>query len=467
MKRTKIVATLGPATDSEEIITEMIKSGVNVFRLNFSHGKHEEQLERIKLVKKVRKTLGTHTALLADLQGPKIRVGEVGRDLVRGEEVVFACDKPGEDEIGVQYKNLWSDVKEGDRLLLDDGKLEVKVLGVSGQKIRTKVIIGGHLSANKGINLPTGTITAPAISTKDKADAAFALENGVDFLALSFVKDAADIKKLRKLIEKSDRAMAKIVAKIERHEAVENLEDIIKETDAVMVARGDLGIELPAQKVPIVQKRIIRLCLAQGKPVIVATQMLESMIASPRSTRAETSDIANAILDGADATMLSGETSVGKYPLNAVRAMCRIAEFTEKWMLEEGIIIGKRVERDLSEIPEAVAKAAIVLSAETKSKYLIAATASGNNAREIAKFRPHPVVIGVAHDETVARQLSLSWGVLPEVLTYEDNRTLVQKISKWLASKGMAKKGDVITVVSGFTKGEIGGTNLIRVHTLN
>lgn len=466
MKRTKIIATLGPATDSPEIIAELIKSGVNVFRLNFSHGNHAEHQTRIKTVKKVRTELGTPIALLADLQGPKIRVGEVDKVLKKGESVVFTCGKPKENQIPVQYKNLVKDVKPGDRLLLDDGKLEVKVLSTSGETFSAKVITGGKLTSKKGINLPTGTITADAISAKDKADALFALENGADFLALSFVKDGADIKRLKKIITASKNKKALVIAKIERHEAVVNLEEIVQEADGVMVARGDLGIELPPQEVPIIQKKIIRRCLAHGKPAIVATQMLESMISNPRSTRAETSDIANAILDGADATMLSGETSVGAYPLNAVRAMKQIALNTERWMIEEGVIIGKRVNRNLAETPEAVAKAGIVLAHETDSKFIIAATSSGANARQVAKFRPHAPIVGVAHTEVVARQLALSWGVSPISLAYESNTDMINKVTNILKSEKKIKKGDNITVISGLSKGKPGGTNIIRIHTV-
>lgn len=467
MKRTKIIATLGPATDSEEMLAELIKSGVNVFRLNFSHGAHEEHEALIQKVKKVRKKLDIPVAILADLQGPKIRVGEVSRELKKNEEIIFACDKAAEGEVPVQYKDLYKDVNEGDRLLLDDGHLEVKVTGVRGQKILAKVIIGGPLSSKKGINLPTGTINAEVVTEKDKKDAIFALKHGVDFLALSFVKDAADLKKIQKIIKSSESPQAKIIAKIERHEALANLDEIVAEADAVMVARGDLGIEVAPQEVPIAQKKIVRKCLAAGKPVIVATQMLESMIKNPRATRAETSDIANAILDGADATMLSGETSIGKYPLNAVRAMREVSLNTERWMVEEGVVIGKRIERDLTETPEAVAKASIVLAKETGSKYIIAATASGSNARQVSKYRPHAPIIAVAHDHSVARQLALSWGVSPLVLTYQNNRELVEKINGYLLENKKAKKGDRITVVSGVTKKEIGGTNMIRVHVIS
>jgi pyruvate kinase len=466
MKKTKIIATVGPACESPEKIEEFINAGVNVFRLNFSHGSHADHGRYIETIKEVRRKLKTHTAILADLQGPKIRVGQFEAELKKSQEVVLACDAAKEGEIPVQYAGLYKDVKKNDILLLDDGKIEMKVASVFGKKIKARVIIGGLLKPKKGINLPTGTIQAEVITSKDVADARFALKNGVDFLALSFVRSAADIKKLRKIITGSKNKTVHIVAKIERHEALADLDNIVAASDAVMVARGDLGIEVLPQDVPIAQKRIIRKCLAYGKPVIVATQMLESMIENPRSTRAETSDIANAILDGADAVMLSGETSVGKYPLNAVKAMKAIALNTEEWMVRDNVQIGRRIERDLTQVPEAVAQAANLLSRELSSKYIVAATSSGNNARSVSKYRPHCDIIGVTATNQVAGQISLCWGVYPVVMSYANNRDLTAKMNVWFKENKMAKKGDHITLVSGVSHGKIGGTNLVRVHTV-
>jgi pyruvate kinase len=464
MKKTKIIATVGPACDSEKMIEDMINAGVNVFRLNFSHGSHEEHQKYIDTIRVVRRKLKTHTAILADLQGPKIRVGQFEAEIKKGSTVVLACDAAKDGEIPVQYKGLYKDVEKGDTLLLDDGKLEIRVEKVSGHKIHARVIVGGLLKPKKGINLRTGSISAEVVTEKDIKDAKFALKNGVDFLALSFVRSAKDIEKLRRVVRASQNKTAHIIAKIERHEALADLDNIVLAADAVMVARGDLGIEVLAQDVPIAQKGIIRKCLAYGRPVIVATQMLESMIESPRSTRAETSDIANAILDGADAVMLSGETSVGKYPLNAVKAMKAIALNTEEWMERDNIQIGRRVERDLTQVSEAVAHAGNTLAREMKSKYIVAATASGNNARSISKYRPHADILGVTSTDQVAGQLSLVWGVYPLVMKYQNNRDLTEKINNWLKEKKLAKKGEKITIVSGLTHGKIGGTNLLRVH---
>lgn len=466
MKKTKIIATLGPATDSAEIIREMIEEGVNVFRLNFSHGDHAEQGARIEKIKKIREELDLNIGILADLQGPKIRVGVVDTDLIVGEEIVLACDNAKKDEIPVQYKNLCKDAKKHDELLLDDGLLELKITEIIGEKIRAKVIVGGHLSSNKGINLITGSISADVITEKDRKDAKFALDNGADFIALSFVKNAKDIKELRKMIKESRNPEAKIVAKIERHEAIQNLDAIIEETDIVMVARGDLGVELSSQKVPMLQKKMIRKCLAESKPVIVATQMLDSMIRNPRPTRAETSDIANAILDGADAIMLSGETSVGSYPLEAVKTMCRIALDTEKWMKEEGFFIAKRIDHNVDKVSEAIAHAANDLAIITKAKFIVAASATGGSARAIARHRPHADVISISHSKEIARQLSISWGIFPTVFEYDTHRELVAKVNDWLLELELVKKGEYIIATSGYVKGIAGGTNIVRVHQI-
>jgi pyruvate kinase len=361
---------------------------------------------------------------------------------------------------------LFQDVKVGDTLLLDDGKIDMVVTEVKGKKILARVRVGGFLTSKKGINLPTSSITAEVITKKDIEDARFALAHGVDFLALSFVKTEKDIKKLRKLVVASKSPEAKIIAKVERHEAIADIDNIIAEADAIMVARGDLGIEVSAQDVPIVQKQIIRKCLAVGKPCIVATQMLESMIQNPRSTRAETSDIANAILDGADAVMLSGETSVGKYPLNAVKAMKAVALNTEEWMERDNIVIGRRIPRDVTLISEAIAQAGVQISRELGTKYLVAGTASGSNARELSKFRPHCLVIAVTSKEVVARQLALVWGVRPMLMSYNSNREMSAKMNRYLLKNKLAEKGDKLTIVSGLTKNKIGGTNLIRVHVV-
>lgn len=463
MKKTKIIATLGPSSESPEMIETLLKSGANIFRLNFSHGSHEEHGQRIDMVRKISEKLGLHTAILADLQGPKIRIGEYDGFLHKSDIVTLVCGAAKGEEIPVQYLGLCKDVKPGDALLLDDGLIELKVSSVEGKKIICKVVNGGKLTSKKGINLPTGTISADVITEKDQSDAVFALSRGVDFLALSFVRDAGDILDLRKIIDKSGQK-TQIIAKIERHEAVKNFEEILEATNAVMVARGDLGVEISQQKVPLIQKHIVKRCLAVGKPVIVATQMLDSMIRNPRSTRAETSDIANAILDGADAIMLSGETANGKFPKNAVQAMNRIALDTEAWIVENKIVIGEHVKHDVHKLPEAVAQAAFMLAKETGSRYILAATATGSNARAIAKFRPYQLVVAGTDSDITARRLALTWGVWPVVVDFRHNRELTDKVTEILKEKRMVRQGEYLTLVSGITKGKIGGTNMIRMH---
>jgi pyruvate kinase len=429
------------------MIETLIKAGANVFRLNFSHGNHEEHGARIDLVRDISKKLDIHIGILADLQGPKIRIGEYDGYLHKSELVTLTCGKAEGVEIPVQYLGLCQDVKSGDALLLDDGLIELKVTEVADIRIICKVINGGKLTSKKGINLPTGTITADVITEKDKKDAIFALSKKVDFLALSFVRDADDINELRNIIKKSGHD-AHIIAKVERHEAISNFEEILETVDAVMVARGDLGIEVSQQKVPLIQKHIVKRCLAVGKPAIVATQMLDSMIRNPRSTRAETSDIANAILDGADAIMLSGETANGKYPKLAVQAMNRIALDTESWIIDNKIVIGEHVKHDVHKLPEAVAQAAFMLAKETGSRYILAATASGRNARAIAKFRPYQLVIAGTSSDDIARRLALTWGVLPLVVDFKHNRELVDKVTEILKSKRMIRNGAYLTLIS-------------------
>jgi len=465
VKKTKIIATLGPVSESPEMIETLIKAGANVFRLNFSHGNHEEHGQRIDNVREISKKLGQHVAILADLQGPKIRIGEYDGYLHKGEEVTLVCGDVAGIEVPVQYLGLCDDVSAGDALLLDDGLIELKVRAVEGKKIVCKVVNGGKLTSKKGINLPTGTISADVITDKDRADAVFALSKKVDFLALSFVRDAADIMELQKIVEQSGHD-AQIIAKVERHEAITNFEEILKVTDVVMVARGDLGIEVSQQKVPLIQKHIIKRCLAVGKPAIVATQMLDSMIRNPRSTRAETSDIANAILDGADAIMLSGETANGKFPKNAVQAMNRIALDTESWIVENKIVVGEHVKHEVDKLTEALAQAAFTLAKETGSRYILAATATGRNARAISKFRPYQLIIAGTESEITARRLALSWGVWPVVIDFEDNRELTDKITEILKTNKMARNGEYLTLVSGITRGKIGGTNMIRMHQI-
>lgn len=469
MKKTKIIVTLGPATDEPEKIKKLIDAGANVFRLNFSHGTKTEHTRRIKTLRAIEKEIKKPIAILQDLQGPKIRVGLIpggSMDLQKDEEVILTTVKPLEKEIPVEYKNIVREVKLGDRILLDDGLLELKLISKSKNKIKCKVITGGTLYSNKGINLPDTEVMVSTLTEKDKKDLMVGLRYGVDFIALSFVKSGGDIDNLRRLIERSGKKI-KIIAKIERHEAIVNIDDIIQKADGIIVARGDLGIETSLEGVPFIQKDIIEKCVAVGKPVIVATQMLDSMIRNPRSTRAETSDVANAILDGADAVMLSGETTVGKYPVNAVKAMRKIALTAERWVINRDIFIGRDIPKTIETIAEAIGKSACALVKDLGIKVIINATASGETARAVAKYRPHAPIISITHTLKTARELELTWGVTSCVIDCKTIKDMTEKAIRIVKDLKLVKQGDKIIIISGQKVGIVGGTNMIKVEKVN
>lgn len=468
LKMTKLVATIGPASDDEKMIERLIIEGVNVFRLNFSHDTHERHLQIIQKIRKISNKLEMPVSILQDLQGPKIRVGimpEEGLVLKIGEVVVVTALDPACGEIPLQYKGLIKDVKIGDPILLDDGLIELKAISKGNEKLMAKVIVGGVLKSNKGINLPTASISIPAITDKDKKDLAFGIKNEVDFVALSFVKNAADIKRVRNIIV-GQNSNAKIVAKVERHEAVENIESIVDAADVVMVARGDLGVEMGMQKVPITQKKIIRECLKRNKPVIVATQMLESMIKSPRPTRAEASDVANAILDGADAVMLSGESAIGKYPLEAVRTITGIALNVEKWIRESGIVIGRNSQGQVNSVVEAISNTVVRLAFQTDSKLILVPTSSGKTATVISNRRPFVPVLATSHDYNTRQYMTILWGVHTAMADFKTVAQMVDSGIKIAKENKYVKKGDLVIVASGKFPGVPGGTNIVEVMTV-
>jgi pyruvate kinase len=467
VKKTKIIATLGPSSDDPKIMEKLIDAGVNVFRINFSHATETEKVARIKYLRAIEKKRKRPVTILQDLQGPKIRVGTIDGsiDLVEGKEVTLTIDKPLKGEVPVQYNGIVGDVEKGNRILLVDGKIVVEVISKDKTKIRCKVKTGGRLISNKGINLPDSSISLPALSNKDLNDLEFGLANDVDYVALSFVKSERDISDLRKIIKKAGKN-TKIVAKIERHEAVENIDEIIEASDAIMVARGDLGIEVSLAAVPLIQKDIIKKCVNVGKPVIVATQMLDSMVRNPASTRAETSDIANAILDGADAVMLSDETSIGKYPINAVKAMCKIAITVERWTRDNKVFIGKGSLEKTNTTSEAIGKSACNLVDTLNAKLIVNATATGRTTRGVARFRPFSPIISVTHTLKTARELELVWGVIPFVLNYKTVREMSRKSTEIAKTLKLVKKGDKVIMLSGEEVGVQGGTNIIKVKEL-
>ena len=465
MRRAKIVATLGPATSSYDNIRAIIDAGVDVARMNLSHGSYDVHEGVYANVRKAADDAGKPVAVLVDLQGPKIRLGkfEAGPyDLAEGD--IFKITT--EDIIGTKeissttFKGLPQDVKPGDFLLIDDGKVRVQVLETDGTVVTTKVIVAGPVSNNKGINLPGVAVNVPALSEKDEADLRWGLKLGADLIALSFVRNAADIDRVHEIMAEEGRKLP-VVAKIEKPQAVDNLESIIEAFDAIMVARGDLGVELPLEAVPIVQKRAVELARRAAKPVIVATQMLESMISSPVPTRAETSDVANAVLDGADAVMLSGETSVGEYPVITVQTMARIVSSTEEHGLDRIQPLGTRPRTQSG----AITLAAVEVADFVEAKYLCVFTESGESARRMSRLRNKIPILAFTPEESVRRRMSLNWGVESFVVsrvTHTDQ--MVAQVDEALKSTGRAENGDKVIIISGSPPGIPGTTNDIRVH---
>lgn len=481
MRRTKIVATVGPASRAPEMLERLVEAGVNVFRLNFSHGTHEEHLAVIDAVRDVSARLHRPVAVLQDLSGPKIRTGKVKDGevrLVKGARLAITTDTSIEgtaDLISSTYEPLPRDVAAGDQILLDDGNLELKVVGVSGGRVECEVVDGGTLRSNKGMNLPGVALSTPALTEKDRRDLLFGIQHRVDYVAMSFVRRAEDVTEAKELIRSMGESTP-VIAKIEKPQAVENLEAILAAADGVMVARGDLGVELGTEDVPIVQKRIIALANAAGKVVITATQMLESMIENPRPTRAEASDVANAILDGTDAVMLSGESAVGKYPVETVETMARIADYTEEQGC--GSIRSRRADGRHGEVPASPAgpgtpvtrsltRVATSVAEELGCKLILAFTESGLTARLVAGHRPRVPVVAVTHDDRVYRQLALWWGIVPVKSEFVENTDdLLAEGVERLKARGLASKGDTILMLSGHSIAAA-ATNMLRVHTVS
>jgi pyruvate kinase len=463
-RRAKIVCTLGPATGSLEQITALVEAGMDVARLNFSHGKHADHEVAYRNVRAASDTVGRAVAVLADLQGPKIRLGTFVDGPVNwatGSQVcVTTDDVPGTVErVSTTYKNLSDDVRVGDRLLVDDGKLALTVVRVEGPDVFCLVVEGGEVSNNKGLSLPGVAVSVPALSDKDEEDLRFALHLGADFIALSFVRHPEDAQLVRDIMRQEDITVP-VIAKLEKPEAVENLEAIVEAFDGIMVARGDLGVELALEQVPLVQKRAIQAARERNKPVIVATQMLESMIQNSRPTRAEASDVANAVLDGADAVMLSGETSVGAHPIGAVRTMERIIDAVESDTMSVPEVMRRSRSRS-----GAIVRAAKDVSEALDVKALATFTQTGETARRLAAIHPRQPLLAFTVDARVRSQLALSWGVetflVPSVEHTDD---MVAQVDFSLLSIGRLKDGDRVVVVAGSPPNTVGSTNLIRVH---
>jgi pyruvate kinase len=465
MRRAKIIATLGPATSSYENIRAIIDAGVDVARMNLSHGSYDVHEAVYANVRKAAEDSGRAVAVMVDLQGPKIRLGKFEGgpyDLAVGEVFKITTeDVVGTRELsGTTFKGLPQDVSPGDFLLIDDGKVKVQVTGVEGPVVSTVVIVAGAVSNNKGINLPGVAVNVPALSEKDEDDLRWGLRLGADLIALSFVRDASDIRRVHEIMAEEGRTVP-VIAKVEKPQAVDNLEEIIDAFDAIMVARGDLGVELPLEAVPIVQKRAVELSRRMAKPVIVATQMLESMISSPVPTRAETSDVANAVLDGADAVMLSGETSVGEYPVITVQTMARIVASTEEHGLERIPELGTKPRTQGGAITLAAAEVATFVEA----KYVCIFTESGDSARRMSRLRFNVPMKAFTPDPAIRRRMALIWGIdsyVVDRVTHTDSMYI--QVDEVLLGQGLAEVGDVVVVISGSPPGISGFTNDLRVH---
>ena len=465
MRRAKIVATLGPATSSYESLKSIIEAGVDVARMNLSHGSYDVHEEVYRNVRKAAADVGKPVAVLVDLQGPKIRLGKFEGgpyDLAEGDIFKITIeDIVGNKELSsTTFKGLPQDVKPGDPLLIDDGKVTLRVLETDGTVVTTVVEVPGPISNNKGINLPGVAVNVPALSDKDEADLRWGLRLGADFIALSFVRDAADIKRVHEIMDEEGVRLP-VIAKVEKPQAVDNLEEIVDAFDAIMVARGDLGVELPLEAVPIVQKRAVELARRWAKPVIVATQVLESMISSPRPTRAEASDCANAVLDGTDAVMLSGETSVGEFPTITVATMARIIESTEDHGIERIPELGTKPRTQGGAITLAAKEVAEFVDA----KYLCVFTESGDSARRMARLRSDIPMIVLTPHEHIRRRMSLTWGVksyLVDAVTHTDQ--MFGQVDDLLLGEGLAEAGDKVVVIAGSPPGIAGSTNDLRVH---
>ncbi|MBD5483985.1 MAG: pyruvate kinase [Lachnospiraceae bacterium] len=469
MRKTKIVCTLGPATDNEDVLRQMMIEGMNVARCNFSHGTYEDHKKRMDMVKKLCKEVGKPVAILLDTKGPEVRVKDFKEGKVTLEEgqlfTLTADEVEGtKDIVSVTYNRLYEDLEEGMRVLIDDGLIEMTVEKVDKNNIVCRVINGGVVSNHKGVNVPDVDLSMPYISDKDREDILFGIEQDVDFIAASFVQKKEDILQLRKLLEKNGGEDIRIIAKIENAQGVANVDDIIEVSDGIMVARGDMGVEIPYEEVPVIQKKIISKVYRSGKQVITATQMLESMIKNPRPTRAETTDIANAVYDGTSAIMLSGETAAGAYPVEAVRTMVRIAERTE-----QDVDYRKRFfqnEREVNpDITDAICHATCTTALDLNAKAIVTVTKSGTSARMISRYRPTSDIISCATTEKVCRQLSLTWGVTP-ILIKEEKEVfnLFDRAIHAAEKMKLLEKGDLTVITSGVPIGFSGTTNMMKVQ---
>ncbi|MGJ5896313.1 pyruvate kinase [Streptomyces sp. V2] len=469
MRRAKIVCTLGPATDSYDQIKALVDAGMDIARLNLSHGSHAEHEDRLNRVRKAAEETGRGVGILADLQGPKIRLGTFTEGpvlLERGDAFTITVEEGAQGDghsCGTTYAGLAADVTPGERILVDDGKVCLQVTSVDGPRVHTTVLEGGMVSDHKGLNLPGVAVSVPALSDKDEADLRWALRNGADIIALSFVRSGKDIDDVHRIMDEERRRLP-VIAKVEKPQAVDAIEDIVAAFDGIMVARGDLGVEMPLEQVPLVQKRAIKLAKRNAKPVIVATQMLDSMIDNSRPTRAEASDVANAVIDGTDAVMLSGETSVGKHPIETVRTMAKIVEAAEEDILAKGLppLTDHNKPRTQG---GAVARAAAEIGDFLGAKYLVAFTQTGDTVRRLSRYRSPIPVLAFTPVASTQAQLSVSWGVQTLLGPWVDSTdAMVEQVDELLLKHGLCQQGDVVVITAGSPPGVSGSTNMVRVH---
>lgn len=471
MKKTKIVATIGPASESEEILESLFNAGVNVCRLNFSHGSHEEHQKRIDTIKHVRAKMNLPIAIMLDTKGPEIRLKNFKDGVIeikQGQDFTLTTrDILGDETIvGISYKDLPHDLEVGGRVLIDDGLVEFRVKELTDTDIITEALNEGVLKNHKGVNVPNVKISLPALTEKDIGDIIFGIKNEVDFIAASFVRKASDVNDIRRILEDNNGINIDIISKIENQEGVDNIDDIITVSDGIMVARGDLGVEVPPERIPLIQKELIRKCNLSGKPVITATQMLDSMMRNPRPTRAEVTDIANAIIDGSSAIMLSGETAAGKYPVEAVKMMYSIATNTENSLDYKEILKLRSGNNEIS-TTNAISKATVNTASDLGAKAIITATSSGYTSKAISKFRPKAPIIAATTSDTVVRKMALEWGVYPVLAPISKSTDEVIDLSiKASVDAGYAGEGDLVVITAGIPVGLSGTTNMIKVHTI-
>lgn len=472
MQKTKMIFTIGPSSDSEEVLTQFIQIGMNVARLNFSHGTQEAHKEKINLIKKIRTKLNTPTAIMLDIKGPKIRTHNFindGVELKEGQNFIFKCNKEilgNNKECSISYSELYKDVHIGGTILVDDGLIAFKIIDINRSDIICKVLNDGIIKNHKGVNVPNVSINLPSVTDKDKCDLIFGCKMGVDFVAASFIRKSSDIKEVREILNSHNGNNIQIIAKIENQEGVNNIDSILQEADGIMVARGDMGVEIPIEKVPIIQKKIIRKCNESGKIVITATQMLDSMIRNSLPTRAEACDICNAIFDGTDAIMLSGESASGQYPIEAAKTMSKIAKETELH-LDYNYLNQCLKEPAMYDFAEAISYSTCRTSNVLNAKAIVAATNSGSTAKLVSKYKPKCPIVAITPHEEVLRGLSLNFGVYP-VLCQEFSNTddILNESKKIVTKMNLANKGDDIIIAAGMPTNYTGGTNMLKIEKI-